>query len=73
MGASPNPDCFTCGKDIHPDDRVVIVSVTRGRFNSETGEADYAPSTQPFPDDDVPSIFHESCYLQKGMPPVTQP
>ena len=60
MGARPTRLCFTCGKAIQPEDRWVIVNVTRGGCSE-------------MPDNEYNSIFHESCYLRKGKPPVTQP
>ena len=60
MGARPNPDCFTCGKAIQPEDRRVIVNVTRGGCSE-------------IPDNEYNSIFHESCYLQSGEPKTELP
>jgi len=64
MAEHPTALCFRCSNAVQDGDRAVIVSVTRGRFNATDGTVDYAPSPEPFPGDDVESIFHEQCYLR---------
>ncbi|MFO7774128.1 MAG: hypothetical protein R6U93_04780 [Dehalococcoidia bacterium] len=59
MGAFTDAQCFKCGKDIKDSDRVVVVTVTRGRFNSTEDTVAFDPY------DDANSIFHEECYLKK--------